>query len=147
VFGVERRAPAASGVRRRGARWRAFGRLYAFYFKFLSPAPFGLTSSINLLIACIFGGMSAIPFGAVLGASASPRSKCCCRIRSGAHAGTAGARRNDRVRRVLIGVLLRWPGGIWSALQRLWPHFSVQAQRATSNSRRPSAAQTGEDPC
>jgi len=26
---------------------------------------------------------------------------------------------------VLIGVLLRWPGGIWSALQRFWPKFKV----------------------
>lgn len=73
------------------------GALYAFYFKFLSPAPFGLTSSVKLLIACIFWRYRA-----------SVRSRARC---DGDHraryapakycvqnAGVVRARRNDRLR-------------------------------------------------
>jgi ABC-type branched-subunit amino acid transport system ATPase component/ABC-type branched-subunit amino acid transport system permease subunit len=100
------------------------GGLYAFYFKFISPAPFGLTSSVNLLIACIFGGMSH-PFGAVLGASAVTALGMFLQNIVARMLGLSGNVEMIVFGVVLIGVLLRWPGGIWSALQRLWPAFSV----------------------
>ena len=100
------------------------GGLYAFYFKFLSPAPFGLTSSINLLIACIFGGMSH-PFGAVLGATAITALEMLLQNTVARMFGLSGHVEMIVFGIVLIGVLLRWPGGIWSALQRVWPAFSV----------------------
>jgi branched-chain amino acid transport system permease protein len=100
------------------------GGLYAFYFKFLSPAPFGLTSSINLLIACIFGGMSH-PIGAVLGATAITALEMLLQNTVARMFGLSGHVEMIVFGLVLIGVLLRWPGGIWSALQRIWPAFSV----------------------
>ncbi|WP_256387931.1 ATP-binding cassette domain-containing protein [Bradyrhizobium sp. SK17] len=100
------------------------GGLYAFYFKFLSPAPFGLTSSVNLLIACIFGGMSH-PFGAVLGATAITALEMVLQNTVARMLGLSGHVEMIVFGIVLIGVLLRWPGGIWSALQRVWPTFSV----------------------
>ena len=100
------------------------GGLYAFYFKFLSPAPFGLTSSINLLIACIFGGMSH-PFGAVLGAAAITGLEMVLQNTVARMFGLSGHVEMIVFGVVLIGVLLRWPGGIWSALQRVWPAFFV----------------------
>jgi len=100
------------------------GGLYAFYFKFLSPAPFGLTSSINLLIACIFGGMSH-PFGAVLGAAAITALEMVLQNTVARMFGLSGHVEMIVFGIVLIGVLLRWPGGIWSALQHVWPAFSV----------------------
>jgi branched-chain amino acid transport system permease protein len=100
------------------------GALYAFYFKFISPAPFGLTSSINLLIACIFGGMTH-PFGAVLGASAVAALEMFLQNIVARMLGLSGNVEMVVFGIVLIGVLLRWPGGIWSALLRLWPAFSI----------------------
>ena len=100
------------------------GALYAFYFKFLSPAPFGLTSSVNLLIACIFGGMSH-PFGAVLGATAIAALEMLLQNTLARMLGLSGHVEMIVFGLVLIGVLLRWPGGIWSALQRLWPTFTM----------------------
>jgi branched-chain amino acid transport system permease protein len=100
------------------------GGLYAFYFKFLSPAPFGLTSSINLLIACIFGGMSH-PFGAILGATAITLLEMVLQNTVARMFGLSGHVETIVFGIVLIGVLLRWPGGIWSALQRVWPALSV----------------------
>lgn len=100
------------------------GSLYAFYFKFLSPAPFGLTSSINLLIACIFGGMSH-PFGAVLGATTITALEMVLQNTVARMLGLSGHVEMIVFGIVLIGVLLRWPGGIWSALQRVWPAFSL----------------------
>jgi len=98
------------------------GALYAFYFKFLSPAPFGMTSSLNLLIACIFGGMSH-PFGAVLGATAITALEMLLQNTLARMFGLSGHVEMIVFGIVLIGVLLRWPGGIWSALQRVWPTF------------------------
>ena len=98
------------------------GALYAFYFKFLSPAPFGLNSSVNLLIACIFGGMSH-PFGAVLGATAIAALEMLLQNTLARMLGLSGHVEMIVFGIVLIGVLLRWPGGIWSALQRVWPTF------------------------
>jgi branched-chain amino acid transport system permease protein len=100
------------------------GGLYAFYFKFLSPAPFSVPSSINLLIACIFGGMSH-PFGAVLGATAITVLEMVLQYTVARMFGLSGHVEMIVFGVVLIGVLLRWPGGIWSALQRVWPAFSV----------------------
>jgi branched-chain amino acid transport system permease protein len=100
------------------------GGLYAFYFKFISPAPFGLTSSITLLIACIFGGMSH-PFGAVLGASAVTALEMFLQNTVARMLGLSGNVEMIVFGVVLIGVLLRWPGGIWSALHRVWPVFST----------------------
>ncbi|MCC8954366.1 branched-chain amino acid ABC transporter ATP-binding protein/permease [Bradyrhizobium sp. Pear77] len=100
------------------------GTLYAYYFKFLSPAPFGLTASINLLIACIFGGM-AHPFGAVLGAAAITALEMLLQNTVARMLGLSGNVELIVFGLVLICVLLRWPGGIWSALQRIWPQFSA----------------------
>ncbi|QQO20656.1 branched-chain amino acid ABC transporter ATP-binding protein/permease [Bradyrhizobium diazoefficiens] len=100
------------------------GGLYAFYFKFISPAPFGLTASINLLIACIFGGMSH-PFGAVLGASAVAALEMFLQNTVARMLGLSGNVEMIVFGIVLIGVLLRWPGGIWSVLHRIWPAFSM----------------------
>ncbi|MBW5435718.1 branched-chain amino acid ABC transporter ATP-binding protein/permease [Bradyrhizobium canariense] len=100
------------------------GTLYAFYFKFLSPAPFGLTASVNLLIACIFGGM-AHPFGAVLGATAIAALEMVLQNTVARMLGLSGNVELIVFGLVLICVLLRWPGGIWSALLRVWPRFSV----------------------
>ena len=100
------------------------GALYAFYFKFLSPAPFGLPASINLLIACIFGGM-AHPFGAVLGAVAISSLEVLLQNTVARMFGLSGNVELIVFGLVLIGVLMRWPGGIWSALQRFWPAFAI----------------------
>ena len=100
------------------------GSLYAFYFKFLSPAPFGLTSSINLLIACIFGGM-AHPLGAVLGATAIAGLEMFLQNTVARMLGLSGNVELIVFGLVLICVLLRWPGGLWSVLQRVWPQFST----------------------
>lgn len=120
------------------------GALYAFYFKFLSPAPFGLTSSVNLLIACIFGGMSH-PFGAVLGATAITALEMLLQNTLARMLGLSGHVEMIVFGLVLIGVLLRWPGGIWSALQRLWPTF-VMPRPARNIELTPSKRGTaGED--
>jgi branched-chain amino acid transport system permease protein len=100
------------------------GSLYAFYFKFLSPAPFGLNASVNLLIASIFGGMGH-PFGAVLGATAITVLETTLQNTVARMFGLSGHVEMIVFGLVLIGVLLRWPGGIWSALQRFWPKFKV----------------------
>jgi len=100
------------------------GSLYAFYFKFLSPAPFGLTASVNLLIASIFGGMGH-PFGAVLGATAISVLETALQNTVARMFGLSGHVEMIVFGLVLIGVLLRWPGGIWSALERFWPKFTV----------------------
>ncbi len=107
------------------ATWAGLaGSLYAFYFKFLSPAPFGLTASVNLLIASIFGGMGH-PFGAVLGATAITVLETALQNTIARMFGLSGHVEMIVFGLVLIGVLLRWPGGIWSALQRFWPKFKV----------------------
>ena len=120
------------------------GALYAFYFKFLSPAPFGLNSSVNLLIACIFGGMSH-PFGAVLGATAIAALEMLLQNTLARMLGLSGHVEMIVFGIVLIGVLLRWPGGIWSALQRVWPTF-VMPRPARNIELTPSKRGTaGED--
>ena len=120
------------------------GALYAFYFKFLSPAPFGLNSSVNLLIACIFGGMSH-PFGAVLGATAITALEMLLQNTLARMFGLSGHVEMIVFGIVLIGVLLRWPGGIWSALQRVWPTF-VMPRPARSIELSPSKrGAAGED--
>jgi branched-chain amino acid transport system permease protein len=100
------------------------GALYAFYFKFLSPAPFGLTASVNLLIACILGGMTH-PMGAVLGSIAIAALEMFLQNTVARMFGLSGHVEMIVFGMVLVGVLLRWPGGIWSAAQHLWPRFSA----------------------
>jgi len=100
------------------------GGLYAFYFKFLSPAPFGLTASINLLIACILGG-AVHPFGAVLGAVAVMVLETLLQNTVARAFGLSGHVEMIAFGIILVGVLLKWPGGIWSAVERFWPTFKV----------------------
>jgi branched-chain amino acid transport system permease protein len=120
------------------------GALYAFYFKFLSPAPFGLTSSVNLLIASIFGGMTH-PFGAILGATAVTALEMVLQNTVARMLGLSGHVEMIVFGIVLIGVLLRWPGGIWSAFQDVWPTFLV-ARPARNIELTPSKRGTaGED--
>lgn len=102
------------------------GGLYAFYFKFLSPAPFSLPASINLLIACILGG-AAHPFGAVLGAVAVTALEVLLQNAVARGLGLSGHVEMIVFGLVLAGTLLKWPGGIWSAIRRFWPGFRAAA--------------------
>ena len=107
-----------------GAMAGLAGGLYAFYFKFVSPSPFSLPASINLLIACILGG-AASPFGAVLGAVAVMGLEIFLQDFLARKLGLPGHVEMVVFGAVLAGVLLKWPGGIWSALARFWPGFTA----------------------
>jgi len=100
------------------------GGLYAFYFKFVSPSPFGLPASINLLIACILGG-AASPFGAVLGAAAVMALEIFLQDFLARKLGLPGHVEMVAFGAILIAVLLKWPGGIWSVFARFWPRFTA----------------------
>jgi branched-chain amino acid transport system permease protein len=117
------------------------GGLYAFYFKFISPSPFSLPASINLLIACILGG-AASPFGAVLGAVAVMGIEIFLQDFLARRLGLPGHVEMVVFGAVLVGVLLKWPGGIWSALTRFWPSFTALKPTAgTDAESTPSAAE------
>jgi branched-chain amino acid transport system permease protein len=64
------------------------------------------------------------PFGAVLGASAVAGLEMFLQNTVARMLGLSGNVEMIVFGVVLIGVLLRWPGGIWSALHRVWPVFS-----------------------
>lgn len=100
------------------------GALYAFYYRFLSPAPFGLSASINLLIACVLGGVAS-PFGAILGAVTITVLETLLQNVVARALGLSGNVEMIVFGVILIAVLLKWPGGIWSAISRFWPQYIV----------------------
>jgi len=121
------------------------GGLYAFYFKFVSPSPFNLPASINLLIACILGG-AASPFGAVLGAIAVMGIEIFLQDFLARKLGLPGHVEMVVFGAILIGVLLRWPGGIWSALVRFWPTFTALKPDAGACAELTPSATVGDKP-
>ncbi len=119
------------------------GGLYAFYFRFLSPAPFGLTSSINILLACILGG-AGHPFGAILGAVAVTGLQTLLQDTVARMLGLSGNVESIVFGAILVGVLLKWPGGLWSAVAGAWPGFTA-TRGAAPASLTPPAGTDGRD--
>lgn len=99
------------------------GGLYGFYFRFLSPAPFALSASISLLIACVLGG-AGHPFGAVIGAIAVLLIETLLQNVVARSLGLSGHFEMIVFGIILIVVLIKWPNGLWSVFSRWWPSFA-----------------------
>lgn len=98
------------------------GGLYAFFFQFLSPAPFALSASINLLIASVLGG--GHPFGAILGSIGVTVLEIVLQNTIARNLGMSGHVELMVFGIILIAVLLKWPGGLWSAIAPFWPIYA-----------------------
>lgn len=101
------------------------GGLYTFYFNFLSPSPFALQASVTVLIAAIIGG-AIHPLGAVVGAVTIVALQTTLQNVVARGLGLSGHVEMIVFGMVLVAVLLKWPGGIWSALQGIWPTFKSE---------------------
>lgn len=94
------------------------GALYAHWLTFVSPAAFGLESSIELLVMAVVGGLGS-PSGAVLGAAAV--TLLVEGLRGAVHAAAPGSTGWVEIvafGAILVAVLLAMPDGLAGALRR-----------------------------
>ncbi len=91
------------------------GALYAFQARFISPAPFGVGASFTLLIVVMLGGVTH-PVGAVIGALTVGLINLLLQTLFSGLVDRIGPIEPVIFGALLVGLLLRWPGGIWSAL-------------------------------
>ncbi|MCG7625163.1 branched-chain amino acid ABC transporter ATP-binding protein/permease [Epibacterium sp. Ofav1-8] len=106
------------------------GALYAFQLNFLSVSPFSLAAGIHLLIAVVLGGI-VHPFGAFLGVIAVTLIEAFLQNVVARSMGLSGAAEMMIFGVVLVAVLIKYPGGIWSVIARIWPEFTFPRSPAT----------------
>jgi branched-chain amino acid transport system permease protein len=101
------------------------GALYAHQAQFVSPAPFGLGASFTLLIVVTLGGIGH-PAGAVLGAITVALMNLTLQTVFSGLISRIGPVEPVAFGLLLVVLLLKWPGGIWSALE---PHLPPRPRR------------------
>jgi branched-chain amino acid transport system permease protein len=92
------------------------GALYAHQAQFVSPAPFGLGASFTLLIVVMLGGVGH-PAGAVLGAITVALMNLTFQTMFSGLISRIGPVEPVAFGFLLVVLLLKWPGGLWSALE------------------------------
>jgi branched-chain amino acid transport system permease protein len=113
------------------------GALYAHQAQFVSPAPFGLGASFTLLIIVMLGGVGH-PAGAVLGAITVALMNLTLQTVFSGFISRIGPVEPVAFGLLLVVLLLKWPGGIWSALEPHLPPPSTR-QHGVRQSVRPNA--------
>jgi branched-chain amino acid transport system permease protein len=96
------------------------GALYAHQAQFVSPAPFGLGASFTLLIIVMLGGVGH-PAGAVLGAITVALMNLTLQTLFSGFISRIGPVEPVAFGLLLVVLLLKWPGGLWSALEAYLP--------------------------
>jgi branched-chain amino acid transport system permease protein len=109
------------------------GALYAHQAEFVSPAPFGLGASFTLLIVVMLGGVGH-PVGAVLGAITVALMNLTFQTLFSGLISRIGPVEPVAFGTLLVVLLLRWPGGLWSALEPCLPP-STRPQRTRQSVR------------
>lgn len=105
------------------------GVFYAHFFRFISPPPFALHASFSLLIAAVLGG-SGHPIGAVIGALAVVVIETVLQNVAARSLGLSGHVEMIVFGMILVVLLLRWPGGIWSAIEARTSVSSTEPTRS-----------------
>jgi branched-chain amino acid transport system permease protein len=110
------------------------GAVYAHQAQFVSPAPFGLGASFTLLIVVMLGGVGH-PAGAVLGAITVALMNLTFQTVLSGLISRVGPVEPVAFGLLLVVLLLKWPGGLWSALE---PHLPLLPcrQRITASALR-----------
>jgi branched-chain amino acid transport system permease protein len=98
------------------------GALYVFFYRYVSPAPFDLSASINLLIVCVVGG-SGNAFGALLGAIAVTVIEVVLQNVFARGLGLPGQVETLAFGVIMVVILIRWPAGLWALLEEKWPRL------------------------
>lgn len=93
------------------------GALYAFQTRFISPVPFGVGASFTLLIVIMLGG-TGHPIGAVIGALLVTALNLFLQTVFSGFISRIGPIEPVIFGVLLVVLLLRWPGGLWSAIDR-----------------------------
>jgi len=92
------------------------GALYTFQTRFISPSPFGIGQSFTLLIVAILGG-ATYPAGAVVGAVLVAAINLALQTLFSGLIDRVGPIEPVIFGMLLIILLLKWPDGIWSAIE------------------------------
>ena len=96
------------------------GGLYVHLLRFISPSPFSLTTSFKLLIMAVVGGPSSAA-GAVIGALTLESAQWTLQDIF-ARWGASGNFEVIVFGVILVVMLLRWPQGLWPAVEKIIPH-------------------------
>lgn len=94
------------------------GALYAFQTRFISPVPFGVGASFTLLIVIMLGG-TGHPVGGVIGALLVALLNLLLQSVFSGFISRIGPIEPVIFGVLLVVLLLRWPGGLWSAIDRM----------------------------
>ena len=102
------------------------GALYVHLLRFVSPSPFGLLTSFKLLIMAVVGGpMSAA--GGVVGALAMESAQWTLQDVL-ARWGLSGNLEVIVFGVILVVMLLKWPQGLWPAVDKFLPKPSLRSR-------------------
>lgn len=93
------------------------GWLYAYTQRFVSPAPFSVQAGIDYLFMALLGGMGSL-WGAVAGSAAVVLLREWLQDWLPQLLGRSGNFESIVFGLLIVLVIQRWPGGIWSALAR-----------------------------
>ncbi|CAM4340235.1 ABC transporter permease subunit [Kerstersia similis] len=93
------------------------GWLYAYTQRFVSPAPFSVQAGIDYLFMALLGGMGSL-WGAVAGSAAVVLMREWLQDWLPQLLGRSGNFESIVFGLLIVLVIQRWPGGIWSALAR-----------------------------
>lgn len=107
------------------------GALYTFQTRFISPSPFGIGQSFTLLIVAILGG-AGYPAGAVVGAVLVAVINLVLQTLFSGLIDRVGPIEPVIFGVLLIVLLLKWPDGIWSAIEARLSKVVFNAPNARS---------------
>jgi branched-chain amino acid transport system permease protein len=103
------------------------GWLYAFTQRFVSPAPFGLNAGIDYLFMALIGGIGSV-WGAIVGATAVTFLREWLQDLLPHILGRSGNFESIVFGLLIVVVMQRWPGGLWSAVENRLPRNRLRAR-------------------
>ncbi|GAA5233712.1 branched-chain amino acid ABC transporter ATP-binding protein/permease [Verticiella sediminum] len=103
------------------------GWLYAYNQRFVSPAPFGLNAGIDYLFMGLLGGIGSV-WGAIVGAASVILLREWLQDVLPHLLGRSGNFESIVFGLLIVLVMQRWPGGLWSAVQARLPRNRLRAR-------------------